>query len=385
MNATARSNGKHTQTREAASDFERLLSGYYESSAPERVRTLKEHLLSRIDHLESLLPPFLKGQAERLIQRAILLIGDKAELQDASPASVIKCVLQAAELGFALDGRMVHAVVYNNKKKMPGGGEKWVKEAQLNVDYKGLIAFAKRQNLIRDAYARLVMPTDDFAMSEQDGRTHYNWSPDIEASRGNKEQAVGVFAVAHHPDGWFRLDYMPMVDVLAVRDRSKAAKGFSPWKTDFGEMAKKTVLRRILKTFTDDPGMAYLFQVDRDFDDEPEAEAPPKASVRNRISSRLRHGDSEPASEPPEPQGESVDDETTEESEPKAKKPPKKEPEPETVNPIGVYKRDLKSCTTLDEVNLCCKRHSSMIEDESVREEMYRMADAKCDDIRAGA
>jgi hypothetical protein len=87
------------------------------------------------------------------------------------------------------------------------------------------------------------------------------------------ESAIGVLSVATHQAGWFRADYMSMADVFRIRGRSPSYKGkkeSSPWSTDVGEMCKKTGIRRLLKTFDDDPGLLRAMELSRE--DDPEEE-----------------------------------------------------------------------------------------------------------------
>lgn len=225
-----------------------------------KAAVLDDALTDRISKIEGLLPDYMKGQGERLVRRAMLTFSKTEKLQQCSPASIVQCVLEAAELGFAIDGRLCYAVPYNNKKKDAAGKDFWVMEAQCQVDYKGLIAAAKRCRSIQDCWARLVHDKDEFELVEENGKTQYKWKPCINGKPGN---AVGVLSVATHADGWYRVDFMPIAEIDAIERRSKSASaGFSPWQSDKPEMQKKTGLRRLLKTFSDDQGLVRLFELD---------------------------------------------------------------------------------------------------------------------------
>ena len=58
-----------------------------------------------------------------------------------------------------------------------------------------------------------------------------------------------VYAIYHLNSGGFGFEVMSFDDIEAHKKKySKAAsKGFSPWQTSWEEMAKKTVIKRVLK------------------------------------------------------------------------------------------------------------------------------------------
>jgi len=276
-------------------DFQRLLK--------QKVQRIDAAMTSREPEIEKLLPNFMKGQAKRLIARARQAFARGGTLlHKCSEASFLKCVLEAAELGFAIDGKMVHAVPYNCKLKGPDGRELrengkpvWGYEAQLIPDYKGLIAVAKRSGIIQDCWARVIYDTDVFTYEEENGKVRYLHRPDFQRERDGLDGATCVLAVATHKDGWFRTEVMPIADVLKIRGRSKSYKGeesFTPWNSDPAEMAKKTSIKRLLKTFSDDPGLIRIMELDeRDFreesEDEPQAPSAAMEETKRDLDAML--------------------------------------------------------------------------------------------------
>jgi len=210
---------------------------------------ISQALKGRQEKIESLLPDFMKGQSERLLARALQYWArGTPQLQGCTVGSFVGCVLQAAELGFAIDGRLCYAVPFKAT-------------AQLIPSYIGLIAVAKRTRLIQDVWARLVLKSDKIIFEERDAAVSYEYMPNLDAPRDRAEDARGVLSVASHHDGWRRADWMPIADVWSIRQRSKA-KDSGPWVTDPGEMCKKTGLKRLLKTFSDDPGLLRALELD---------------------------------------------------------------------------------------------------------------------------
>lgn len=273
------------------------MANWQKASYPERFRALDTQLARMVNQLEGLLPPIMRGQGERLVKRAMLTFSRVPKLQGCTPTSIIRCVLGAAEVGLAIDGRLAHAVPYSNKVKQPDGREQWQDEAQLIVDYKGLIAVARRCKIIEDAYARVVYEKDQFRAWFEDGKDRLFHEITLDEYPG---KPIGCYAVVVLPDSRTRFEFVPTAEINKVRQRSKSyasSKGPSgPWVTDYGEMMKKTVLRRVLKTYMDDPAIIRLMELDDD-DDHADAEAAPRpAPPTGRVSLR------QPPAEVPPPE-----------------------------------------------------------------------------------
>lgn len=203
------------------------------------------------DKIKDLLPDCMKGQANRLIKRAMLTFSRSERLQKCTPASFVQCVLGAAELGLAIDGRLCHAVPYKNT-------------AQLIPDYKGIIAVAKRTKVIKDCYADIVCENDIFSARREDGKCHLTHEIPSFALQDRGKPLCG-YAIIILPDSEWRYELMSMKDLDAIRARSKSWQaGGGPWATDDFEMRKKTVLKRALKTYCEDPAIVRALEIDDD-------------------------------------------------------------------------------------------------------------------------
>lgn len=221
---------------------------------PTRFEIVNAGLAGKIQAIEELLPPAMKGHGDRLVKRAMLTFMRKKELQECSDQSFFMAVLDAAEMGLAIDGRLCHAVPYKGV-------------AQCQPDYKGLIAVAKRIGIIKDAWGEVVCANDDFECGHN-GPAHFlRHSFDVKQPRGD---IVAAYAVAVFPDDGWRYDLMQIADVDKIMQRSKSFKAHAgPWITDTNEMRKKTVIRRLMKTLTDDPGMMKAFELlDADYEED---------------------------------------------------------------------------------------------------------------------
>jgi len=175
----------------------------------------------------------------------MLYFGRRQDLRACSLESKIDVVLSAAELGLCLDGRLAHAVPYKG-------------QAALIVDYKGLISIARRAGLIEDVYADVICEGDECEFRRTGAEEVFVHGYDPRIDRGN---VCGAYAMILFRGGRSRVVTMSLGELESIRARSRAG-GSGPWMTDTAEMYKKTVTRRALKTYCDDPALSRAFDVD---------------------------------------------------------------------------------------------------------------------------
>jgi phage RecT family recombinase len=213
-------------------------------SVPDRV----VNALMDGDRFAQLLPDVYRGSANRWINRGklyLLTCKQSAKLQSCTPTSLVRAFLQGAEQGIPIDGKLGYLVPYGT-------------EATFMPSYIGLVAVARRHNLVTDAYARIVRQRDEFDLSMDDGIFKVRFRPHIGSDGG---EVIGAFAVLMFPGKRCVADFMSSEEIEAVRKRSKAGSS-GPWVTDWAEMAKKTVLRRTIKTYVDDPEVLAMLDAD---------------------------------------------------------------------------------------------------------------------------
>jgi len=141
----------------------------------------------------------------------------------------MRSIMQAAELGLEIGGLLGEAYL------VPFKGE-----ATCIVGYRGLINLARRSGQIASVSAHVVHAKDDWEVDI--ANDHVRHSP---CMQGDPGEAIFVYATARFRDGSKQLDVMTMREVELIRSRSRARSG--PWVTDYEEMAKKTVVRRLSK------------------------------------------------------------------------------------------------------------------------------------------
>ncbi len=171
-----------------------------------------------------------------------------AEAAQSNPASFMGAMLKASALGMEVGNGLGHAYLLPFDKRSKQGGQ-WVTvatETQLIIGYRGMIELARRSGQIESLYAVEVYNGEKFTVSmglTQDIIHERDFSGMVDM---RPENVIAVYAVAKLKGGMVQFDVMTRVQVEAIRSRSKS-KDNGPWVTDWVEMAKKTVLRRLFK------------------------------------------------------------------------------------------------------------------------------------------
>lgn len=210
------------------------------SPAAQKQAVLKDLLDRAKGSIAAVLPKHLTP--DRILKVALVATSKSPMLMNCSPQSVLQSVMQAAQLGLepgsALGG--AYLVPYGNT-------------CQLIVGYRGLIDLARRSGQIQSIEARVVRARDSFkiAYGLDPVLVHQPFMP-ITADEGGDGKdldagpLVAVYAIARLKDGAIQTEVMTRSQVDAIKKRSRSSSN-GPWVTDYEEMARKTVVRRICK------------------------------------------------------------------------------------------------------------------------------------------
>lgn len=179
-------------------------------------------------------------QAEAGFAMQVLMANDYTlGIARGDPQSVIDSVANVAAVGLSLNPAKKQAYL------IPRAARKGQKpKIVLDISYIGLLDLAIMSGSIKWGQAELVYTSDKFVLRGVDAPPTHDRDP-FAADRG---EVIGAYVVVKTRDGDFLTTTMPIAEILSIRDRSEAFKqGVGPWKTDFGEMAKKTVVKRAYK------------------------------------------------------------------------------------------------------------------------------------------
>lgn len=185
-----------------------------------------------------------KMNAERLLKVAQIAATTTPALAECDIASLVGAIGQCAQMGLEPNTVLGHAylVPFNTKRKDAQGKERWVKSVQVIIGYKGLIDLARRSGQIVSIAAHEVCENDHFelvyGLDEK-----LNHTPAI-AERG---EVIGFYAVAKLKDGGHCFEFMSRYQINEIMANSQSKGAYGPWKDNFVEMGRKTVIRRLSK------------------------------------------------------------------------------------------------------------------------------------------
>lgn len=196
---------------------------------------VSQYLTKNRDAIIASLPHGFKF--DRMCRTAINAISTTPTIARCDAGSLFLSIVKAFALGLEPNGALAegYLVPFWNSKK-------GINEAQFMPSYRGFIQLARRSGKIADIYAKAVYSNDVFEVEEGTERKIVH-KPDYTKTRGD---AVCYYAVFHTTDGAVDFEVMSRDEIERVRSASKA-KDAGPWKEWYEEMAKKTVLKRLLK------------------------------------------------------------------------------------------------------------------------------------------
>ena len=193
----------------------------------------------------------LDFNVERIFAMQALMKTDYAmKVANANPRSVRLAMLNLAATGLTLNPANAYAYLVPRDN-----------EIKLDISYKGLIKIATDAGSIRWGKADLVHETDSFTYR---GPAR---EPDHTANvfAKNRGEVIGVYCIARTRDGDTLTDFMDMTEIEKIRGASSAwvngkpgRKG--PWENWFGEMVKKSMIKRASKTWPYTDRSEKLFQ-----------------------------------------------------------------------------------------------------------------------------
>ncbi len=196
---------------------EQSLNGLLKRMGPEIQRALPRHM-----------------DADRMARIALTAVRTTPKLLECDQMSFLAAIMQSAQLGVEPNTGLGQAYL------IPYG-----KQVQFQLSYKGLIDLAVRSGQYKAIYAHEVYANDELVFE-------YGLYKDLKHVPASipEGEPIGYYAVYHLQNGGFDFVYWTRerIDQHAKKFSQAVQKGWtSPWKTNYDAMAKKTVLKEVLK------------------------------------------------------------------------------------------------------------------------------------------
>ncbi len=219
----------------ATGAIQKAAAGRAAAKTGDKPKTMQQYIQTMQGEIAKALPSVMTP--ERFTRITLSALSTNPQLGQTTPNSFLGAMMTAAQLGMEPNTPLGQAylIPFRNKGKL---------ECQFQLGYKGLIDLAYRSGEVTSIQAQAVYENDTFEYA-------YGLEPKLEhipamSDRGNP---IFFYAVFKTKDGGYGFEVMSVEDVRAHAKKYSQSfnSSYSPWQKNFEEMAKKTVLKKVLK------------------------------------------------------------------------------------------------------------------------------------------
>ena len=173
---------------------------------------------------------------ERFLRVAMTSIQQNEKLLECDLGSLMKALIQSAQVGLEPDGINAHLIPYG-------------KQVKFMADYKGLVNLAYRSGRIDSITSEVVYANDEFIYEHGSNKSLYH----VKNLTGDRGERIAVYSIAYFAKGGVDFIVLTPADVALARSCSKADKKGSIWDKHTDAMWKKTALRQHAKMLPMEP------------------------------------------------------------------------------------------------------------------------------------
>ena len=203
--------------------------------AKKQPQTIKDYINAMSGEIAKALPQVMTP--ERFTRISLSAVSNTPKLGNCTPQSFLGAMMNAAQLGLEPNTPLGQAylIPFENRKK-------GITECQFQIGYKGLIDLAYRSGEVKMIDAQTVYENDEF---------EYELGIDPvlkhKPARTNRGNPIYFYATLKLTNGGQGFQVMSIEDVQEHAKKYSKTYNNGPWQTNFEEMAKKTVLKKLLK------------------------------------------------------------------------------------------------------------------------------------------
>ncbi len=196
-------------------------------------RTMQDLIKVMQPEIEKALPSVLTP--ERFTRMVLSALSTNPNLANCTPRSFLGAMMSAAQLGVEPNTSLGQAylIPYRNHGTL---------ECQFQLGYKGLIDLAYRSGEVSTIQAHEVCENDEFSFE-------FGLEPKLRHVPAAKDrgEVIYYYAAFRTKDGGYGFEVMSKADIVKFAQKASRAYNNGPWQTNFDEMAKKTVIKKVLK------------------------------------------------------------------------------------------------------------------------------------------
>lgn len=224
-----------TNTEQLKTELSTKTESTKESAKLKKSMSIDELIKAMEPQIKKALPSVITP--ERFTRMALSALNTTPKLKECTQISFLAALMNAAQLGLEPNTPLGEAylIPYNNRG---------VCECQFQIGYKGLLNLAYRNQDMQIVSAQEVYENDYFEYE-------FGLNPKLIhrpalKDRGGVKAFYGLFKLSN---GGFGFEVMSKEDMDAhAKEYSKGFdSSFSPWKTNYISMAKKTIIKKALK------------------------------------------------------------------------------------------------------------------------------------------
>lgn len=213
--------------------IQKATQGQAMTAAAEGKSTIQQLMKQMAPAIKAALPSVMTP--ERFTRITLSALSRNPKLATTTPQSFLGAMMTAAQLGVEPNTPLGQAylIPFRNHGVM---------ECQFQLGYKGLIDLAYRSGEVSSIQAQVVYEHDEFTYV-------FGLEPILKhvPAKDDRGKPTYVYAIFNTKDGGFGFEVMSIEDIRLHAKKYSQSYSNGPWQTNFEEMAKKTVLKRVLK------------------------------------------------------------------------------------------------------------------------------------------
>ena len=236
----------------------------------------------------AVLPPQIAP--DRFVRTCLTAIQLQPALMQADRRSLYAAIMRSAQDGLFPDGRDAALVIYRTKEGP---------RVQYMPMIAGLLKKLRQSGGLASISAHVVYEGDvfEYCLGDDEAITH---RPQLGGDAG---KPIAAYAIAKMRDGSIWREVMSVEQIEKVRNVSRASNS-GPWVSFWSEMARKTVLRRLMKRLPSSSDLDQVTEADNETFDysEPQEQpaTPAPTSIEQKILGHVE--EEEPTEEAAEPE-----------------------------------------------------------------------------------